>query len=102
MATGVVVEIIGSSVVDGFLLVHTKPSSHEAAELLAGHRLDRRHNYAVHRGTVYVRVGWETSCVHCRATGLPRCRLCSRPGVTRNAEWALPVDAQLIDDGLLK
>lgn len=58
--------VIARALVDGE--VRDEPSTYEAAEAIAGHRLDRRKNYAIIDGEVRVEERWSSACSGCAET----------------------------------
>lgn len=64
MARARVIEYKGEAIV---------PSTYDAAEKLAGFRLDRRRNYAILKGEVCESVEFKTECGECEGFGCNRC-----------------------------
>lgn len=90
---GSVIERHGYTLVDGFIHFDDRPSSFDAADRLAGRRLDRRKNYAIVDGTVNEQAGWSEACsgcyegwdsFHSKGTG---CSECGFTGRRRHRCW---------------
>ncbi|GLC92335.1 hypothetical protein Tamer19_17430 [Cupriavidus sp. TA19] len=60
------------------------PSTYEAAEAIAGRKLDRRVNYAIIEGEVHSACNWSSTCSGCEGHG---CSECGHHGVSRNSVW---------------
>lgn len=77
-----------------------EPSTYEAAEAVAGRRLDRRRNYALIEGQVCIQAEWSTHCSGCtevpESTSAPDrgmgCDECGYTGRRRERMW-LPHEA---------
>ena len=65
------------------------PSTFEAAEAIAGRRLDRRKNYAIIQGEVRQLATWTSTCSGCEGSG---CSECGYTGRRRGGMW-VPLDA---------
>lgn len=71
-----------------------RPSSYDAADQLAGRRLDRRRNYAIIDGAVHEAFQWSQACSGCyegheigSGVGMG-CSECGYTGRRRNGAWA--------------
>jgi hypothetical protein len=77
----------------GFIHYDDRPSTYEAAEKLAGQRLDRRRAYCIGDGEVHELARWSQACSGCyegynieHGAG-HGCRECGYTGRTRQAHW---------------
>lgn len=96
-----VIERHGHSIDDqGCIHYDDRPSTYEAAEKLAGRRLDRRRNYAIIDGQVAESVRWSQACSGCyqghdieSGVGLG-CSECGHSGRRQSGSWVplLPQD----------
>ncbi len=85
----------GHSIDDrGYIHYDDRSSTYEAAEQLAGRRLDRRRNYAIIDGQVAESARWSQACSGCyeghetgSGIGLG-CSECGYTGRRRNGAWA--------------
>ena len=75
---------------DGWIHYQETPSTYEAAEKLAGFKLDRRKNYALMDGKVHESCCWASECSGCDGYG---CHECGSRGVRRSGAW-VPVPGQ--------
>lgn len=96
-----VIERHGHSVDDkGFIHYDESPSTYEAAEKIAGFKLDRRKNYAIIDGQVCESAEWTQACSGCNAEWEERgsgCAECGYTGLSRQSHW-VPVSEYDIDD----
>jgi hypothetical protein len=82
----------------GFIHYDDRPSTYEAAERIAGVRLDRRRNYAIIDGEVCDSGSWSVACSGCHegygneASKGHGCRECGYTGRRRESMW-LPLVA---------
>lgn len=93
---GAVIERVGSATVDddGFIHHDDRPSTFEAAEQIAGRRLDRRKSYAIIQGRVCESAEWTAQCSGCTPDFADRgfgCHECGYTGKRRRAMW-VPID----------
>lgn len=79
-----------TSIVDGCIVHDDRPTTYEAAEALAGKRLDRRKNYAIVGGMVCESSSWTQECTGCDAGG---CEECGYQGRTRQGMW-IPINPE--------
>lgn len=93
-----VIERKGHDIADGVITYHDVESTYEAAESLAGHRLDRRKNYAIIDGSVHEEACWSQACSGCyegydsfHAAG-HGCGECGYTGRVRQGSW-VPLEA---------
>ncbi|OLU22996.1 hypothetical protein BVH03_22395 [Pseudomonas sp. PA15(2017)] len=77
------------------------PATYEEAEALAGHRLDRRKNFAIIRGIVHDLAEWTDTCSGCSCDcgcmgshGNAGCSECGHTGKRRQAMW-IPIDSMM-------
>ena len=75
-----VIERFGTEVVNGIIQHDDRPSTYEAAEKLCGMKLDRRKNYAIHKGEVCVSIRWSSPCTGCSCDGEYPCSCCRERG----------------------
>lgn len=91
---GSVIERRGTTIAEGGVIVHDDvPSTFEAAEMIAGRRLDRRRAYAIIDGEVAESCMWSQACSGCyegrdshNATG-NGCSECGYTGRRRLGQW---------------
>lgn len=88
---GTVIERFGTSTDDGFVSHDDRPSTWEAAESIAGKRLDRRRNYAIINGALCESAEWTDRCSGCsgeyhESVGYG-CHECGYTGKRRMAMW---------------
>ena len=50
---------------DGSITISDQPSTYEAAEKIADHKLDRRRCYAIIEGDVHCLARWSSACTGC-------------------------------------
>ena len=70
--------------------IEDRPSSYEAAEAIAGRRLDRRRGYAIIMGRVCESARWSSACSGCSEDGSDRglgCDECGYTGRRRQSIW---------------
>lgn len=92
--TGRVIERFETTISDDGAINHDdRPSTFEAAERIAGRRLDRRKNYAIIDGQVAESCMWSQACSGCyegydsfNAKG-NGCSECGYTGRMRNGQW---------------
>lgn len=89
-----VIERRGHSIDErGFIHYDDRPSTYEAAEQIAGKRLDRRRDYAIIDGMVCDLVRWSMACSGCYEGGEilhgagHGCSECGHTGRARHASW---------------
>lgn len=77
------------------------PATYEEAEALAGHRLDRRKNFAIIRGIVHDSAEWTDTCSGCSCDcgcmgshGNAGCSECGHTGKRRQAMW-IPIESMM-------
>lgn len=93
---GSVIERVGTRIEDGQIIHDDRPYPFPLADKIAGHRLDRRMNYAVIDGKLHTLCKWSQPCTGCyesdpykyedKARGLG-CSECGHSGRVRNAQW---------------
>lgn len=86
-----VIERFGTDTTDGIVTHDDRPSTYEAAEKIAGHKLDRRKNYAIIDGQVSESYVWSQACTGCKLfpthdRGLG-CDECGYTGRRRLGQW---------------
>lgn len=88
-----VIERHGTEIKDGYIIHDDRPATFEQAETIAGHRLDRRKNYAIIDGEVAESCAWSQACSGCydgydsfHASGCG-CDECGYTGRRRQAQW---------------
>lgn len=96
MAT--VIERRGHTITDdGCIHYDEVPSSYEAADAIAGKRVDRRRNYCIMDGKLHESVSWTQPCSGCGSGSeyddgvRGGCRECGYHGVVRSSMW-MPID----------
>lgn len=89
---GKVIERLGTEV-DAAGIIHQddRLSTFEAADALAGHRVDRRKNYAIVKGKLCELAEWTAACSGCTGEYGPDrgsgCHECGFTGRSRQAMW---------------
>ncbi|TXH48097.1 MAG: hypothetical protein E6Q97_25525 [Desulfurellales bacterium] len=96
MAT--VIERFGTNIEGGIITHDDRPSTYKTAEKIAGHKLDRRKNYAIINGLVAESCVWSQACSGCyegydssTATG-SGCGECGYTGRRRLGQW-VPIES---------
>lgn len=91
---GNVIERLGHSIDDdGRIHYDERQSSFEAADALAGRRVDRRRNYCIMDGKLHEAASWTQPCADCTDGGeYPSgpgvgCSECGYHGVVRSGMW---------------
>lgn len=83
--SGRVIERVGVTMDDSGHIRHDdRPATFEAAERIAGKRIDRRKNYAIIDGEVCVAMKWTDECSGCFGAG---CDECGHGGRKRYSTW---------------
>lgn len=89
-----VIERLGHSIDDrGVIHYDEIPSTFEAADAIAGARVDRRRNYCIMDGKLHESTTWTDTCSGCTDGGEywegpgMGCRECGYHGVVRNSMW---------------
>lgn len=79
-----VIERLGHSIVGDEIIYDEREVAWDAADRIAGHRLDRRKNYAVINGQICSAISWTQQCSGCDGAG---CGECGHVGKRRRSHW---------------